>query len=413
MFVLLLIWSAIFLFIYLLDKSFSYLHVAFAYLFFHSISVFLYGIETGRGVAGGYSVAVASIFFVCGLYAGCNFFNRIRLRRSLYPYDKNSRTYSRFALVLIALFSMPMVYHLMIIGVPVLSGDILTARFDSKGSGLFGLPSRFYLFGCFFIYFVIAALWRLGFVGDRMWLFANLYLIVILVSKGSKGSLLHYVVAYAIVVYPFKLNSLRLIGQWGVILALVLLSFFATASLHMQAGGRYSDFAMLFADRFLYLSGKAYYVIYYEYTDSFGFGGGRYALSDVATFISRFQESADEQFFAMQSVSAMVTGSTLGKHYIVPQELNIFGYLFLEAGWSGILVGGVVAGFFCGSLKSIASRKGSVLTTILAYYGQLLLFFLIIKGDVVYYVLNMFISLVIFFIVLWMVWVLFFGRTRV
>ncbi len=145
--------------------------------------------------------AVWYLFSMLALAAGC-FLAMMSHRQTIDVRPRSSAPLPQVSVRQTYLFSALIVglvvYHFSIVGLPIFSAHVETARFDFAGSGLLGIPGRMYQFGLPFVLvyvsvqyerFPTASLRRLK---QYLWIFFGL----IEVASGFKGAIFSLVLIY-------------------------------------------------------------------------------------------------------------------------------------------------------------------------------------------------------------------------
>lgn len=391
-------------------RPFGFIHIAFVYLTFHSISSYRYGVDRGETLP-------AYIILLSMLVISLTYSIRLKLIRHYDASNINRLKPSKSDYVIIKYFSVFIIffviYHHVVGGIPLFSPDILLARFDNTTSGLFGLPGRINLFGTFFLFFLLFAYSRLhnkSFIIKLLFAIATSTLIISLIFKGSKGTLIHLVVAILIASQLNRISKIKWMSgkfvnysyqglplKWLFIsFALGMMVFMTVTYLHIEAGTQYTSIFDALLRRTTEISGMAYHTATTTIYEENGPGLGKYLIQDVYRFFDRFGGPGGE-YSTMEIVSANTTGTPLdGSHYIVPVELNIIGFFFLEAGIIGVLIGSIILGLVLANLRIKAGKTNNTLILASVFYIQMLLFYVIIKGDIAWYIFNMGIMLILF-----------------
>lgn len=381
-------------------RPINFLHVASIYLTAHFISSKYHADLYGFGHS-------ADIILLFGMLSIC-FGHIIFLLKEKYVLSTTSLDYrvSRIRIIFVVLtFTAFISYHYIVGGIPLFSSNILFDRFENNSSGFFGIPGRFNLFGGIFVFFLVYAAYTVK--GSKFRIILIITLFVLLISflfKGSKGTLIHFLVVILICRSVIAKNngvryrgpSLKVLIPMG---ALVVLSFIWISNIHISSGvTRYTNLFDLVVIRVLELSGEGYFHAITSFVEINGFGYGSNSYNDLITFFSRLT-GIGEYNYTLEKVSALATGSTIGIHYIVPVELNIFGYMYMEFGILGVLLIGLLIGFAIGDIGIRTLNSYSVKNITYLMYLQFFLFLLIIKGDLIFLIVNMGISFVMFIII--------------
>jgi hypothetical protein len=307
-------------------------------------------------------------------------------------------------------------YHYAVGGVPLFQENVLLARFDNTSSGLFGLPGRFNLFGAFFALFLVFAYYQsIPNVGRVRGLLVTttLLLVVSRLFQGNKGAIIQCLVALLIVGPYFEKRyqvgeAIRRIAS-GIPLWLVgvgglgaTAAFFFVAHIHITQGiGLYDNVFDALVRRVAVVSGSAFYESVMSVAPRYGHGWGGYFLSDLSYFAQSFGSSHNLHHSLNDLVSSSVTGrDVFGDKFLVPVAMNGLGYLYIEFGLLGIVVGGILLGAAMGRLYFKVDSVRQPLLRALLFYTQLCLFWVITRGNFGFYVPNMLLMAVVFCVAL-------------
>lgn len=385
----------------------GYIHAIFLFLTFQCVAV--YNVGQDFGVNRPFFIFLSGNFAVlAGLWLGKIFFGK---NSPVLPYRKLERKEKKkVSFFIFFVFSM-VVYHYLVGGVPLLSENVVLDRFDNDSSGLFGLPGRVNLFGTFFC-FVLAGMsyfYSRGEIARRQFYFATLILFFSLVLAGNKGNVVQFVVAIMLVLpYAYKNRKylgvrkkikIRHIALSGI---LAIAFFFVVSAVHMKAGDTtYSGVFEALERRVIEVSGKAFYVTATSVLDLEGIGYGSYFLNDISFFLGSILGDGFSQHSTINLVSSYVTGRDLDSGlFLVPVTITVHGYSLLEFGVWGPAFIGVILGVFMSWLYFFPYKSVNVTNSAMILYIQVMVFWVVTKGSVGYYVPNMLIMLLFFYIIL-------------
>jgi hypothetical protein len=303
-------------------------------------------------------------------------------------------------------------YHYLVGGIPLLQENILLARFDNTSSGLFGLPGRFNLFGGFFAFFLVVAYYQIVVNHRRLTRLLMAVTLLLLVSRilpGNKGAVVQFMAAVLVVGPHFARvdmngDSFQRISsgipRWVLIgsVTAAAIAFIGIATLHISRGiGIYDDVVHAFVRRVTVISGNAFVEATTSVVRYYGHGYGTYFLNDLAQFGSAFGMETGFRVTLNQLVSASVTGrDAFGDLFLVPVTMNGLGYLFVEFGLAGIVIGGVVFGYAMGSLTRASAATAEPLKRAVLFYLQIGLFWILTRGNIGFYVPNLLLPLLVF-----------------
>ena len=381
-------------------RPLGFFHIAAVYLTAHFFSARLNSQLYGFGSHAD-TIILVGLFSVC---IGHALHIRISKVPKLAPQPRAAVSPARLSFVCIIFFSF-VFFHYYVGGIPLFSEDVLTARFASTSSGFFGIPGRFNLFGTVYLTFLCYAYFILkGRQYYPHFLFAISLLILSMLLKGSKGTLIHFMVCCLICASVYidkqQRRSSGLRFRYVVALVPVIVgSFIYISEVHIQSGTRYTSVADIVLRRTFELSGRGYFNAVTTFVSQNGFGIGSNSLNDLSVFFSRLLGAEQDAFYVSEQVSAITTGSTLGVHYLVPQEINLFGYAYMEGSFILVIISGLMVGYLLRSVihRSLLAIAPFQLASVL--FLQFYLFLIIIKGNFVFLSVNIFISFIIFSIV--------------
>jgi oligosaccharide repeat unit polymerase len=307
---------------------------------------------------------------------------------------------SRRLLLVVAIFLSMIVYHYLVGGIPLFSENILFSRFESTSSGLFGVPGRFNLYGGFILLFLCFSSYAIkGQAFKKILLFSFIVLLISLLFKGSKGTLIHFLVAYLICRssdnYKISKTPKKTFKVLLCFALIVLPSFVYISNVHIESGTRYTNLAEVIFMRIFELSGKGYFNSVTNYIETYGFGYGMNLFNDTITFFNRLFDSDTNLYYTSEKVSALTTGTSIDQ-YLVPQEINMFGYSYMEFGIFGVIFSGVLFGYIYGRTIYRTQNSNNVMSLCNLMFFQLYLFLIFIKGNIALITINMGISYLIF-----------------
>tara|TARA_B100001057_G_scaffold217270_1_gene217451 strand:- start:2949 stop:4181 length:1233 start_codon:yes stop_codon:yes gene_type:complete len=381
-------------------RPLGFLHVATVYLVAHFLSskhnTELYGFGQSADdilLFGFIAICFGHIIFLLKKK------NTLLIKKSDYRVSK-----TRLSSVVL-IFALVIIYHYAVGGIPLFSSNILFDRFESNSSGFFGIPGRFNLFGGVFIFFLAYAAFTIkGKEYKNIFFITLIILLISMLFKGSKGTLIHFLVAILICRSVITQDTgVRNRGPSSKILiplgALIAISFVWISNIHISTGvTRYTNLFDLLITRVIEISGEGYFHAVTSFVNENGFGFGGNSINDMITFVSRLT-GVGEQYYTLEKVSALSTGSTIGLHYIVPVELNIFGYMYMELGLAGVFLIGSLIGFSTGNIGFEILNCYSIKRITYLMFMQFFLFLLIIKGDLIFLIITMGISYLMFIII--------------
>lgn len=280
-------------------------------------------------------------------------------------------------------------YHLIQSGIPLFSSEIEKSRFNFSDSGLFGIPGRMYLFGTSFAWLLASAnahargiKWRTS----RAWVLATTILIGSAALSGFKGRLIYAALTILIGYLVIRGRSWT-IGQvsrrfWPIGLAL-LLNFFVVASLYSTVQRSGSDPVQVFWERNTTVASEPVRVVLDHRVPS---GIENPIPHDIQFYVAKYAHVGTPLPYSFQtSVSAAMIGVSPGSTFTVPVTIGAFAELHYALG--GVIALVLMTG--AGSLGARFERGGeSVMGATLTVFGLIALQSWIIRGDLVYTVLN-------------------------
>lgn len=384
-----------------------WIHAAMVFLTSQLIGTYIFGVDY-RNQFPTWTFVLGCLGFFTGLVASRVLVRELQVYEATMTDTARSRTLLWMYTGVTVFF---ITYHYAVGGIPLFQSDIMIARFDNTSSGLLGLPGRFNLFGGFFLYFLVTSYAQL--TGSRrarrLVGVGFVVLAVSLLLGGSKGNLVQAAVA-TVVCAPFTTQYRRLnerlwqkvngLQMWQMLVygGLAIAGFCIVASIHIARGVHlYGSVTETLVKRTTEVAGQGYFMAVAKVVPEYGLGHGRYFVNDLRFFLNRFGIGGGTGYSTVQLVSATVTGRSLnGSLYIVPTTVNAFGYLFLEWGLAGVLFGSIVLGYLSGWLHLTTERTKHYFRRAWSYYAQMLMFWLLSKGNFGFYIPNMALIAVVF-----------------
>jgi len=375
----------------LLRYRLSYLHLIGAFLGVQLLAVFRNSLEKGN-YAPTHLMLLGLATFVAGL-AAHRLLSADREEHVPRPQpDAAPRADFHILLVFVALVTAFTAYHYIRGGIPLLSVQIETARFERAASGLFGIPSRLALPGTLFVVFLVGTYQHVTGVRDprvRV-LLRGAYVIALLtlLLSGFKSSLIIFVEVLVILhcYVPGARERERLSTRKLVLIGLASLGVVVlVAALY----ARYRDIetAVLarVADRIFYVSGLPFYYVVDELYPALGPGGGHYFWLDLQYLMGQLHLLSNFiPYTGTQAISAALHGRSVLTDFNVPTTVNLFGAFYLEGGPVALLAGSFGFGALCSWLYAAPFRTRSVVGRSVLLYTQLALFSVASKGSIAY-----------------------------
>jgi hypothetical protein len=375
----------------LLRYRLSFLHLIGAFLGVQLLAVFRNSLEKGN-YAPTHLMLLALATFVAGLAAHRLLTAEPEERIPEPLPDAAPRVDLRILAVFVALVGGFAAYHYLRAGIPLLSIQVETARFERAASGLFGIPSRLALPGTLFVVFLVGTYQHV--TGERdprvRLLLRAAYAIALLtlLLSGFKSSLIIFVEVLVILhcYVPAAREQERLSTRKIVLIGVAALGVVVlVAALY----ARYRDIetAVLarIADRIFYVSGLPFYYVVHELYPALGPGGGHYFWLDLQYLMGQLNLLADfVPYTGTQAISAALHGRSVLTDFNVPTTVNIFGALYLEGGLTALLAGSFGFGALCSWLYAAPFKTRNVVGCSVLLYAQLAVFSVASKGSVAY-----------------------------
>lgn len=297
-------------------------------------------------------------------------------------------------------------YHVIAAGPALFAEDILVARFQHGETGFFGIPGRMYQFGVYLAFFILVAahLRSRTTTSKRLAYTGGVALLIFLVLAGNKGNALQFIAALT-VVSPMLVamgghgRIRRGLPAWAyfVLGAMALAVFLAIASIQVEASNAsmYADPVEALWKRITEVSGVAFSVVVYQVAPSEGFGFGAYFINDVRYLFSKLLGTGDA-YATIQIASSYVTGRDLDSGlFLVPVTITAIGYGYLELGVLGVMVIPYLLGLTMKLLAAHATKAPTPFGAGAAMYMQLVMFWVITKGGVGYFLINVLATLLV------------------
>jgi hypothetical protein len=296
--------------------------------------------------------------------------------------------------ILIAVVFAFVIYHLMVGGIPLFSADPEIARFDVTSSGLFGIPSRMFLFGLPFVVLMttVASMRNLVTISGKMLNFIWVCYFISSAFSGFKSSLFTVVIIFLFARSAGKepVRVKWMLSARGLIaVGSILGSVFYVGSLY---GSLRFDSLAGFEDYFLARSTViAAEPGYYALTD---YGtAGRDAVQYQKDFRFYFdeylpegtQDDADNHLPLDKSVSSQLYG---GQELIVSVTVGAFPEMFVnigDAAYAGMFGLGVLFFLIYRKARSCRSVFGCGIYSGVLYWMCVY----ITNGNLIYYVFNL------------------------
>lgn len=283
-------------------------------------------------------------------------------------------------------------------GIPLFSQNVETARFEVSASGLFGIPSRAYLFGLPILFLAYAGLKERTQYERRMLAVVTVAFVASRLLGGLKSGLLE-VAFVALIAQIIRSEGTSRVLSPPVIRRLLLILVAV-----IFAGYLSTQYATVHATS---ISGAAQYLVKRATIGTVSAGAyaveGRsllqnkpYLIEDFAYYGNKYAAGipAQEGLFKSPSsstsraISAGLVGlSPTTTAYLTPVAVGLAPNLFLDWGWAGVVIGTAVAGFFLRVLQWRALDNG-VRTPGVWGAACLVGMYVIVNSGLAYYSIN-------------------------
>jgi hypothetical protein len=288
-------------------------------------------------------------------------------------------------------------YHLLKVGIPILTSNVEVTRFDFTSSGLFGIPGRMYLFGLPFTVLLVSigSARKLLPVSRRLLVVTwGAYVVANLVG-GFKGGMVNVLVTALLVATiagrPITLKQV-LLSRYGV-LVLVAIAFGAAISLTYQTLEVTSA-----GESLLYLGSRTTVIAAipgYAALDDLGTNGnnGSYFLHDAQYFVSKYLpflgSGSNDTLTLEKSVSASISGvPETSDEYLAPVTLGAFPELVVNIGVPGAAVMMLLIGVVFSFLLLSAQHSGSALPAAVLAFTLSMTQSYVLNGNLMYAAVN-------------------------
>lgn len=283
------------------------------------------------------------------------------------------------------------VYHLVVAGIPIFSSSIEMKRFDFTSSGLFGLPGRMYLYGIPFAWMLAAANAQALKVKWRSyvpWRLATFFLTATALMSGFKSGLLAAAYTMLIAYFIISKNSVTV----GSFIQRFWWAFSLPVIYGLSVATSYSTYDV--AGQPLWLQLLRRVTIGGAEPAQRAMGGNvsnfveNGLLNDFSYFIAKYTGGETSRMFSLErSISADIIGADPSSSaWTTPVTLGGFAEITYSFGSPIAIVSMIVIGMWIGRLhyRTSISAIGLASSAVAAFgiYNWLL------KGGIVYYVLN-------------------------
>ena len=289
-------------------------------------------------------------------------------------------------------------YHFYASGVPLLSEDVETARFDFTSSGLFGLPGRMFLFGLPFTVLLVSTSAFRRLVPVSRWLLYSVWTSYIATSLlgGFKGGLIAVLtimlLARSAVSRPLSLRQ-AVVG-WRVLVVIGALLYCGVISFRYRSLGLTGpeDVLPYLAARATTSAAAPGYLVFSQYgTDG---SWGEHYLQDGDYFLKKylpfmFDDDCVTLPFDKTISAALYHTPTSGRSFIVPVTVGAFPEMVSNIGVWPAMAGMFLVGFWMSYFISQAQRSQRAFTAAFFALVVNLLQIYILNGNLVYTCFNL------------------------
>lgn len=289
-------------------------------------------------------------------------------------------------------------YHFFAAGVPLLSEDVETARFDFTSSGLLGIPGRMFLFGLpFTVLLVSSSAFRKLMPVSRKLLYAVwISYIATSLLGGFKGGLVAVLtimlLARSVVSRPLSLR--RALVGWRVLVIVGALLYCGLISFRYRSLGLTSpgDVIPYLAARATTSAAAPGYLVFSRYgTD--GTGGDHYA-QDASYFLRKylpfiFPDNGVTLPFDKTVSAALYRTPISSRSFIVPVTVGAFPEMVSNVGVGFAMAGMFLVGVFISYFVTRAQLSGGAFQSALFALTVNLLQIYILNGNLVYTCFNL------------------------
>ena len=288
-------------------------------------------------------------------------------------------------------------YHFFVAGIPLLSDDVETARFDFTSSGMLGIPGRMFLFGLPFAVFLVslASARRLAPISRKlMYLVWSSYASASLLG-GFKGGLVSVLTTMLLVraVSGRPLSLRRVVVGWRVAVIVGALVYCALISFRYRSLGLTGpgDVLPYLASRATVSAAAPGYLVFTRFGLD-GSGGEQFA-QDADYFLHRYlpfmPPNSDLILPFDKTVSAALYHTPISKDsFIVPVTIGAFPELVANVGVVGAMLGMFLVGMVLSYLTLGAQRCATAFRSGLFALAVHLVQIYVLNGNLVYTCLN-------------------------
>lgn len=290
------------------------------------------------------------------------------------------------------------VFHFARGGVPLLSADVETMRFQMANSGLLGLPSRAYLFGLPIMVLAYAGIRRRSLSETRMLVLVASAFVASRIFGGLKSGLLEVTFVALIALMIQVRGTPRLLS--APVLRRVLIGVAAV----LFAGFLATQYATVRTDS---ARATAEYLVQRVTRGTVPAGGyavdlrgrtqaGPHLLEDFLYYMNRYGGDVPRRLRVFEppeyDTSRLISAGLLGLSpgagvYLTPVAPGLGPSLFLDWGWLGLILGMSLAGYALRRLQWMAIGAQGLAAGVWGA-AALVLVYVVTNGGLAYYVVN-------------------------
>jgi hypothetical protein len=296
------------------------------------------------------------------------------------------------------IFSLFIFYHYFMIGIPFLSENIDTLRFNVRASGLFGLPSRLAFYGITALFVITLLSFEYDFIKKKHLVGYFLIIFLFVLFQSGKSSVLP-LFFYLIICIPYINNTKKYIytKKNFLFLIIIVLYYFLFIFYKLQSITNIDVLEYYILRKTVIAYNSGIFLLYNMSHNDFNFVFNNAVLNDLFyPIFTLFEENVttlNEQlsralYFNYTSLSVPVTPGWFAYHYFIFREsaLLTFTYSFCFGIFNGFLEN-----------KAMASSSLIIKTTFITIMYWMWAGYT--KGNIYYIVLNLLLTLLILFMI--------------
>jgi hypothetical protein len=323
------------------------------------------------------------------------------------PYRRSSPAILLFVSIVVTMTF----YHFAVSGVPLLSDDVETTRFDFTSSGLFGIPGRMFLFGLPFSVLLVSlgAGRKIARVSARLLLFTWAAYAASSLLSGFKGGLIT-VLATMLLAKTLSgkpVSLFKLAVGWRVFVVIAALAYCAGISFRYKSLGLASpgDVVPYLAARATRSAAAPGHLVFRQLgTDG---SGGKQFAGDTRYFIKKylpFIASEEEMPLPLdKAISATLYHTPITANaFIVPVTVGGFPELVVNMGWPLAMIAMLGLGMLLSFLVKQAQRSSSAFKGAGFGFAIYVLQIYLLNGNLIYTVFNLVLMTAMLSIVYWL-----------